>query len=753
MSNLYACFRLRPLLLTWCVAWLLGAGPAAGQPQLVKDILGSTAGCCYNAYNAAPTDLTVLNGVLYYAGSNGESGRELWRSDGTAAGTRLVKDLWPGANSSNPAGLVRLGATLYFTAESAATGTELWRSSGTNASTFLVQDLVPGPGSSSPANLTAVNGTLFFTTYDLKAWALWRSNGTAEGTELLQRGKVENLTNVNGTLYFTRTSSNGWQLWKSDGTADGTLLVHEVNYSSEYQDLHEAPANLTVVNGILYFSAVDEAGRELWKSDGTGAGTVRVKDIYPGLSMERYNGSRPRHLEYLWFDAASGGSVLHIGSRFTTPALAATTHYYVAAQVSGCANSARTPVTVTVAGALSGTFRVNAGGNAFATLDARRFLADAYVTGGVVSAATSAAIAGTADDYLYQTGRHGASFSYNFPTGNGAYDVVLHFAETYFGAAAPGGVGSRRFHVNLEGVRKLTDYDVFAKAGGALRATQETFRVSVADGTLNVAFLKGAADNPAVKAIEVLPAGSGLAINAGGSAYTTGTGKQFSADVYYADGAASSISSGEIANTADDALYRNARVGVFSYGLPSGNGTFDVTLHFAETYFGSRVAGGVGSRKFNVYLEGVKRLSDYDVFAKAGGAMRAAKETIQVTVSDGVLNLYFAKGLADNPLVSAIEVTPATVAAREGVLEAGAEDWPLTLFPNPVRDRLTVTLPFPAGKVEATAITDAAGGAMKAVQKTLQVTVSDGVLNLYFAKGTADNPLVSAIEVTPATTT
>ncbi len=61
------------------------------------------------------------------------------------------------------------------------------------------------------------------------------------------------------------------------------------------------------------------------------------------------------------------------------------------------------------------------------------------------------------------------------------------------------------------------------------------------------------------------------------------------------------------------------------------------------------MAGGAGSRKFNVYLEGVKRLSDYDVFAKAGGALRAVKETVQVTVTDGVLNLYFAKGTADNP--------------------------------------------------------------------------------------------------------
>jgi hypothetical protein len=88
--------------------------------------------------------------------------------------------------------------------------------------------------------------------------------------------------------------------------------------------------------------------------------------------------------------------------------------------------------------------------------------------------------------------------------------------------------------------------------------------------------------------------------------------------------------------------------------------------------------------------------------------MRAVQETMQVQVTDGVLNLYFARGTADNPLVSAIEVTPAPAAAREGV-EAGAEAVPVKLFPNPVRDRLLVALPFPAAQVRGTAVTNNAG--------------------------------------------
>jgi hypothetical protein len=231
---------------------------------------------------------------------------------------------------------------------------------------------------------------------------------------------------------------------------------------------------------------------------------------------------------------------------------------------------------------------------------------------------------------------------------------------------------------------------------------------------LSIAFLKGSADNPAVKAIEVLPAGSALAINSGGSSYRTTGGKTFSSDVYYADGAPTMAVTGDVLNTTDDVLYHTGRSGpAFSYGLPSGNGTFDVTLHFAETYYGKQVAGGIGSRKFNVYLEGVKQLSDYDIFAKASGAMRAVKETRRVTVSDGVLNLYFAKGLAGNAYVSAVEVVPVTVAARESAqAEAENEEWQVQLYPNPVLNELTVRLPFGAEAVKATTVADATGTAL-----------------------------------------
>ncbi|GGB78702.1 CBM96 family carbohydrate-binding protein [Dyadobacter sediminis] len=151
--------------------------------------------------------------------------------------------------------------------------------------------------------------------------------------------------------------------------------------------------------------------------------------------------------------------------------------------------------------------RINAGGPEFTTATKKKFSADLYYSGiDRVSSIVTGDISNTSNDILYQSARCSPSFSYNIPVANGTFDIYLHFAETYFGAPGKkGGKGSRQFHVNMEGSRKLTNYDIFVKAGGAMRATAETFTVNVTDGMLNIDFLTGAADLPRISAIEVIP--------------------------------------------------------------------------------------------------------------------------------------------------------------------------------------------------------------------------------------------------------
>jgi len=176
-----------------------------------------------------------------------------------------------------------MNGRLFFAADDGMAGLELWTSDGTAAGTRLVKDIDPGIAGSAPEFLTNVNGTLFFRVEGPAGrFDLWKSDGTAGGTVpvKLQVGGLDavDLVNVNGTLFFDGNDGvAGMELWKSDGTAAGTMLVADLDPSGD-----GFPFELTNANGTLFFRAQDPAlGEQLWTSDGTSAGTVRLTDINP----------------------------------------------------------------------------------------------------------------------------------------------------------------------------------------------------------------------------------------------------------------------------------------------------------------------------------------------------------------------------------------------------------------------------------------------------------------------------------------
>lgn len=150
-----------------------------------------------------------------------------------------------------------------------------------------------------------------------------------------------------------------------------------------------------------------------------------------------------------------------------------------------------------------------------------------------------------------------------------------------------------------------------------------------------------------------------IRINAGGGGYTAADGRFFEADRYYGGvDRTSTIVEGDILNTTDDALYQSGRSSEnFNYAIPVQNGTMKVTLHFAETFWGVYPGreGKAGQRLFNVNAEGGNKLASYDIFARAGGSLKAVKETFEVEVIDNMLNLDF-RALADKARLCAIEV-------------------------------------------------------------------------------------------------
>ena len=149
----------------------------AVSPQLVLDINTTTL-------PSDPSDIVAVGSTAYFLADDGVHGRELWKSDGTAAGTTLVKDIRPGVDSSQMIYLTNLGGTLYFSADDGTSGRELWKSDGTAAGTVRVRD-IRSNGGSDPQQLTVVGGLVMFLAWtDAGGQELWRSDGTAAGSEV-----------------------------------------------------------------------------------------------------------------------------------------------------------------------------------------------------------------------------------------------------------------------------------------------------------------------------------------------------------------------------------------------------------------------------------------------------------------------------------------------------------------------------------------------------------------------------------------
>lgn len=250
----------------------------------------------------------AAGGTTFFVADDGATGLELWRTDGTAAGTVLVRDIaaQPGQGAAIES-LTVMGSTVCFVADDGVHGPELWASDGTAAGTRMLTDLEPSAGGSGPANLITVGASLFFTADDgAHGRELWKTDGTPGGTAFIKDlatsvvdvdaevpATADTLFDafavVGTTLYFTADDGvHGNELWKSNGTAAGTVLVKDITAAVEdpygYGVVNEGTliSELTPAGSLLYFAVDDYSGmRSLWKSNGTVAGTVRVKITVP----------------------------------------------------------------------------------------------------------------------------------------------------------------------------------------------------------------------------------------------------------------------------------------------------------------------------------------------------------------------------------------------------------------------------------------------------------------------------------------
>jgi ELWxxDGT repeat protein len=255
------------------------AGPFPATPGKVEVLEDSAPPSVVRVKDINPADgsklsgLLNVNGTLFFSAGS-IHGSELWKTCLTPSGpvTRLVKRINP-RGYSNPVYLTNVDGTLFFTADDGVYGRGLWKSDGTEAGTVLVKDVNPGrKGSRLLPNLApdskimaVVNRTLYFGADDgVHGRQLWKSDGTDAGTQMVTEiapgGKDADpgsLTDVNGTLYFTAGDGiHCRKLWKSDGTDAGTVPIDKDFFPDS---VPAKPAqwlmNLAVVDGMLFFVA------------------------------------------------------------------------------------------------------------------------------------------------------------------------------------------------------------------------------------------------------------------------------------------------------------------------------------------------------------------------------------------------------------------------------------------------------------------------------------------------------------------
>lgn len=318
-------------------------------PYQVKDIFpGTITSGVY--LNERP--FSYNNGILFN-GNDQTNYEQLWYSDGTAAGTYMLK------NCGSPGNFFKYGSKVLFTGtlgggiwitdgttigtysisqygpywlglpftninnivycstNSPSIGTELARTDGTSGGSFVLKDIWPGTGSSNPAQLTdAGSGNFYFVANNsVNGEELWKSDGTSSGTQMVKdilpgtgSSQVLIVGYTNNILFFTANDGvNGRELWRSDGTLGGTYLLKDLNPGSGNcifggQIIH---------NNKLFFPY---NGNVIWESDGTISGTFSSPNLFTVTNISMSN--LYVHNNNIYFISGKLGSLSNIDSLF-----------------------------------------------------------------------------------------------------------------------------------------------------------------------------------------------------------------------------------------------------------------------------------------------------------------------------------------------------------------------------------------------------------------------------------------------------
>lgn len=281
--------------------------------------------------SAIPVFFQDIDGILHFLADDVTGGLDLWRSDGTEAGTRRVTafgNARPFAAGFDERQIVKLGSRLLFIATDGLTGFRLWTNGGTPETTAQVTGCPGGPCPTVESHVdsffrTVVSGlvklggkAVFLGARPGQPAAVWSTDGTGSGTRVVRdlclghcSSDPRGLTPLLGQAFFTARNPDpidpADELWRTDGTAQGTLRLAslgERSFSEQFGPRFE-PAGLQ--DRILFAAAEFDGGIQLWASDGSPEGSVPLTRLGHGAL-----GSDPRDFasdgSSAWFAAHDG---------------------------------------------------------------------------------------------------------------------------------------------------------------------------------------------------------------------------------------------------------------------------------------------------------------------------------------------------------------------------------------------------------------------------------------------------------------
>jgi ELWxxDGT repeat protein len=276
------------------------------------------------ADSSNPEAFFPFNGIVLFTATNATQGNEIWKTDGTPGGTTLLRDINPGAGSSTSIELFPgfafpvflsfhvFNNRAYFNAFDGTSNGQVWVTDGTTLNTTLLKDIITGASITSfVLIIDAVNlpGKFIFPVSDgVGRSELWESDGTPGGTvlfksftpvdpedipfiavpysyEFISNTLTQPLFQGNKFFFSAGTGTEGYELWISDGTLPGTALVKDIFPGvNPGIDFDKSVSYLYTTTQLFFAAGNGTQGNELWKTNGTDAGTSLVFDINPNAA-------------------------------------------------------------------------------------------------------------------------------------------------------------------------------------------------------------------------------------------------------------------------------------------------------------------------------------------------------------------------------------------------------------------------------------------------------------------------------------